>query len=152
MYRSIYQLLAVIFSGFLVSCASLQPKPYELFGGAEKVALVVDYFIVEIGHDQEIFPFFADTNVDRFSEKMIEQICVELEGPCAYTGDTMSRAHAGMKISAAQFNRVVELLINAMERADVDTRAQNILLSRLAPMRQEIMSTRPPVYIEPEVL
>lgn len=112
---------------------------YQKFGGMEKIEQMTDFFIEEISFDNRIYPFFADTKIERFREKFIEQICAELGGPCQYSGDSMKDSHAGMDIRESDFNRLVELLIVAMERADISYPLQNQLLSKLAPMREEIL-------------
>ena len=48
--------------------------------------------------------------------------------------------HTGMNISEKDFNRVVELLINAMDEQQIPQRLQNTLLERLAPMRSEVIN------------
>lgn len=42
-------------------------------------------------------------------------LCEVAGGPCTYEGDDMVSTHVGMKISEAHFNRVVDLLIAAMD-------------------------------------
>jgi len=61
------------------------------------------------------------------------------KGPWEYTGDTMEAVHAGMQIDKSQFNRVVELLQNAMTSQGVSYADQNRLIQRLAPMRPAII-------------
>ena len=60
-------------------------------------------------------------------------------GPCVYTGDSMVQTHAGMNISEAEFNAVVEDLIAAMDTVGVDIGTQNRLLARLATLRPQIV-------------
>ncbi|TNC91538.1 MAG: hypothetical protein CSH36_09170 [Thalassolituus sp.] len=75
----------------------------------------------------------------RLREKLEEQLCMVSDGPCEYTGDSMEDVHAGMQITTGEFNRVVELLQNAMNQAGVAYPVQNRLIKRLAPMRPEII-------------
>lgn len=135
-------LRAVLFVSVLLcaSCASLNTPLYQEFGGQERIAQVSDYFIEEISFDPEIYPYFEDSSIDRFREKFSEHMCQQLDGPCDYTGDSMVDVHRGMNIDESDFNRLVELLINAMDRANVSISAQNRLLNKLARMRPEIMS------------
>ena len=112
---------------------------YEELGGEAGVEKIVDGFISEISYDQEIFPFFKNTDVPRLREKLIEQFCMVSGGPCEYTGDTMEDSHAGMNITTGEFNRVVELLQNAMVKADTPMTARNRLIRALAPLRPEII-------------
>ena len=60
-------------------------------------------------------------------------------GGCQYTGDTMEQVHGGMNISEKDFNLTVDLLINAMDKANVPHPLQNRLLNKLAPMRSQML-------------
>ncbi len=113
---------------------------YERLGETEGITRIVDNLLYEIAGDDQVRPLFARTDIDRFREKLIEQLCKVSGGPCRYTGDSMPATHRGMNITSAQFNSLVSDLIRAMEKADISTGAQNALLQRLAPMRDDIMN------------
>ena len=66
-------------------------------------------------------------------------MCLISGGPCQYTGDTMQQVHAGMNVTEADFNALVDLLVNAMSRASIAHTTQNKLLARLVPMRKDII-------------
>ena len=51
----------------------------------------------------------------------------------------MVAIHTGMHITEKDFNHVVDLLINAMNEQDVSHSLQNDILSRMAPLRDEII-------------
>jgi hemoglobin len=112
---------------------------YEQLGGQTKVNQIVDNFVTEIEFDATILSYFEGSNIDRFKEKLAEQICQRTGGPCEYTGDSMEQVHAGMNITENHFNRTVDLLINAMDKAGVPHRLQNQVLSVLAPTRNEML-------------
>lgn len=123
----------------LSACTVTTPSLYQQLGGQQKVSEIVDNFIYEIEYDADILPYFAGSNIDRFKQKLTEQICSLTGGPCEYTGDTMTQVHTGMNITEAHFNRTVDLLINAMNKANVPHRLQNQVLARLAPTRKEML-------------
>jgi hemoglobin len=112
---------------------------YVALGGEVGVQRIADQFIMEIAYDERVFHFFADSNVERFRQKIIEHFCVIADGPCEYTGDDMVQVHTGMGINVAEFNAVVEDLIRAMDQVGTPIAAQNRLLARLAALRPEIM-------------
>ena len=124
----------------LAACAG-QPKTtlYDGLGGQPAIDAIVDNFIKEIAADPQIFPYFADSHVSRFREKITEHFCHISDGPCQYTGDNMVDIHVGMQISENHFNRVVDLLYNAMEQENIPHRTQNRLIARLAPLRKDII-------------
>ncbi|MEP4890253.1 MAG: group 1 truncated hemoglobin [Aliiglaciecola sp.] len=137
---NLYGLLLLALTG-LIGCVTTTAKisVYEQIGGAEKVAEIVDNFVFEIEYDQQILAYFEGANIDRFKQKLSEQICVLTGGPCEYSGDTMEQVHTGMNITEQHFNRTVDLLINAMNKAEVPHRLQNKVLKEMAPTRKEML-------------
>jgi len=120
-------------------CAIREPANlYDSLGGETGIREISELFVLEIAYDDRVFDRFADSNVARFQEKIIEHFCMIADGPCIYTGDTMINTHAGMNISDAEFNAIVEDLIQAMDKAGTPIAAQNRLLARLAVLRPEI--------------
>jgi len=129
---------------FLLSACNSAPLSnnnnlYLALGGETGVQQIADQFIIEIAYDERVFHYFADSNVERFREKIIEHFCMIADGPCDYTGDDMIQVHTGMGINVAEFNAVVEDLIEAMDKVGTPIAAQNRLLARLAELRPEIM-------------
>jgi hemoglobin len=51
----------------------------------------------------------------------------------------MKTAHAGMKITEAEWNATVEALVKALDKHNVPVGAKNALLGRLAPMKPDIV-------------
>mmetsp|Transcript_228 Transcript_228/g.478 ORF Transcript_228/g.478 Transcript_228/m.478 type:complete len:80 (-) Transcript_228:195-434(-) len=77
--------------------------------------------------------------MQRFKEKLSQQLCVMAEGPCTYTGDSMEQVHSGMDITEADFNHGVDLFISAMDKANIPHNLQNRLLKEMAKTRGEII-------------
>ncbi|HDZ08530.1 MAG TPA: group 1 truncated hemoglobin [Pseudohongiella sp.] len=128
----------------LSACAIQQPSGaddnlYQALGAEPGIEQIADNFIMEIAYDPRVFDRFADSNVERFREKIIEHFCFIADGPCEYTGDSMVLVHRGMDINSAEFNAVVEDLIDAMDKAGTPISAQNRLLERLAGLRPQII-------------
>jgi len=132
----------VLALALVAGCATRRPDeatPYAQMGGQDGVTAIVDDLLVKISDDARINAKFANANIVRLREKLIEQICAEAGGPCVYTGLGMHEAHAGHGIGAADFNALVEDLIEVMEARRVPIGAQNRLLKRLAPMYGEVV-------------
>jgi len=132
--------LTVVLS--LTACANVTVSDralYQDLGGTQGITEIVDLFILEIANDERVLPYFADSNVQRFRETVIEHFCMIADGPCDYSGDTMVQVHTGMNINEADFNAVVENLIAAMDNTGTPIGAQNRLLERLARLRPEII-------------
>jgi hemoglobin len=132
--------LALCFS-VLAACQSApsaDDRLYRDLGELSGITGIVDAFLFELAEDRDVLPLFANTDIDRFRDKFIEQLCEVSGGPCEYSGDSMIETHRDMAISRAQFNSVVEDLIRAMEAESVSVSAQNRLLARLAAMYPDI--------------
>ena len=125
----------------LVACATTPRAPlYEQFGGRAGIEALVEELLVRILEDERINASFAQADIVDLNDRLVEQICVEVGGPCAYTGRSMADSHAGLGVTEADFNALVEDLQDAMDARGIPFRAQNQLLRRLAPMHRDIVS------------
>lgn len=134
-------LLALLFS-FSLSAASgaADLSAFNDFGGQPGLVKVVDDLMVNLLADPRTRPFFEKADQVRIKEKLVEQFCAELEGPCTYTGKTMKRSHKGHEINTTHFYALVEALQVSMSANRVPQRAQNKLLAKLAPMHKDIIN------------
>ncbi|WP_020410072.1 group I truncated hemoglobin [Hahella ganghwensis] len=143
-YNSL-SILRVMLTGLigimLTACAHQPATPslYDSLGQKTGIENIVSRLIYEIGDDPTIRPYFEDSDLDRFHEKLSEQICEVSGGPCTYSGDSMVDVHTRMNVNEADFNRLVDLLIAAMDHQKIPHPTQNRLLSILAPMRGDII-------------
>ncbi|GAB2653192.1 group I truncated hemoglobin [Arenimonas aestuarii] len=135
-------LTALALAALLAACATSPPRAglYAQFGGQAGVEALVEEFLVRLLEDERINAQFADTDLVNLNDRLVEQFCVELGGPCTYTGRDMAQSHAGLGITEADFNALVEDLVEAMEARGIPRSAQNRLLARLAPMHADIVS------------
>lgn len=113
---------------------------FDRMGGASVVAQVVDKSLDLSMTDPRTKRSFQKINLKRLREKLNEQICALSNGPCRYTGDNMKDVHAGLDITDAEFNGLVEHLITALDANAVDLREKNELLKLLAPMKRDVIS------------
>ncbi|TBX22079.1 globin [Bowmanella sp. JS7-9] len=108
-------------------------------GGQQTIDRIVDNFIRQIEYDPHIIEFFLESDIDRFRSKLSEHICAFSGGPCVYSGDSMQDVHAGMHITESDFNRTVDLLIDAMTEAGLSHPQQNKMLALFVPMRRQMI-------------
>lgn len=142
MFKLIQRLVTTICLLFLlVGCAAHAPETtlYDKLGGETGVKGIVSGLIEQIGQDKQIFHYFADAKISRFRSQLTGHLCAITDGPCKYTGDSMTDIHTGMNITEKDFNHLVDLLINAMNLQGISHRIQNQLLARLAPLRSNII-------------
>jgi hemoglobin len=117
---------------------------YERLGGKTAITAVVDEFVGRVAADTRINRFFAATAADpkrlaAFKGKLVDQICQASGGPCKYMGKDMKSAHAGMGITAAQFDALVEDLVGALDKFKVAAADKDTLLGVLGPMKKHIV-------------
>lgn len=115
------------------------PSLYVEFGEMPGVQALVDDLLNRFADDERVAPTFANSNIDRFRALFVEHLCEILDGPCTYSGDDMREVHRGLDIDEAQFNAVVEHLLDAMRARGISRTAQNRLIARLAPMRGDVI-------------
>jgi hemoglobin len=127
--------------------ASAQMAPadasvFQAFGGKPGLVKLMDDLMLRIEADPKLAPQFEKSNKQRVKEQLVEQVCVVTGGPCQYKGADMRTAHANLDIAKADFNRLVEVLQQAMDAQGVPFGAQNKLLAQLAPMHREVITVR----------
>ncbi|RFU45432.1 group 1 truncated hemoglobin [Paraburkholderia sp. DHOC27] len=130
--------VALALSAMLSPVARADDTLYKEFGEQPGLVKIIDDFYDLLLVDPRTQPYFEGAPIKRIKQKLAEQFCVLLDGPCVYTGRTMKRAHEGQNIDRAAFNALVEDLQTAMDRNGVPFRAQNKLLAKLAPMYRDI--------------
>ncbi|MBG7619938.1 group 1 truncated hemoglobin [Herbaspirillum sp. AP02] len=113
---------------------------YRALGGLPVLQKVVDDFMANMLADRRIKHTFAESNIERVKQKLVEQFCQLSGGACVYTGDPMREVHQGLKLSNADFNALVEDLQLAMDANGIPSHTQNRLLALLAPMQRETVS------------
>jgi hemoglobin len=114
---------------------------YDRLGGEAGLNAVLDDFIANVGADDRIAKYFADTNLPRFKKRLGEQLCAAAGGPCAYTGQQMRAAHPpSMGVTEAAFNALIEDLVRSLNKFKVPAKEQAELLGLLDPMKPDIVS------------
>lgn len=142
-HHLVRSLSALSLVAVLAACSSMQPAPqkslYDRLGGKPAIQAVVDDFIGNVAADPRINGFFANTNIPRLNSMLVNQICEATGGPCKYTGRDMKTAHAGMGVTDAHFNALVENLVKSLDKFKVPTKEKNELLTALASMKGDIV-------------
>jgi hemoglobin len=112
---------------------------YERLGGLDAIHAVVDSFVARCAGDGRINPKFAKSDVPRLKKMLVDQVCDATGGPCTYTGRDMQETHAGMGVTAGEFDALVEDLVATLDEFEVPRAEQEELLGLLAPIRTDIV-------------
>lgn len=132
---------------FVTSCSDdddADPALYDRLGGIDAISAVTDKFLANVAADSRINGRFEATvaepaRLQLLRNNLIDQICQAAGGPCAYKGKTMAEAHAGMNITADEFNALVEDLVAALDFYDVPENEKSDLLGILGPLQSDIV-------------
>lgn len=119
---------------------SMQASLYDRLGKKEAITAVIDDFVARVAADSRINGKFANANIPRLKQMLVDQVCEASGGPCKYTGRDMKSTHAGMAITGSQFDALVGDLVATLNKFKVPSREQGELLSVLGPMKKDIVT------------
>ena len=112
---------------------------YARLGARAGIEAVVTDFTNRMAKDRRVNKRFANTDANKFIASLTDQLCQASGGPCLYKGKDMKAAHAGMKISNAEWNITVAHLRAAMRAKGVKPKEQGEVLAALGPMKNDIV-------------
>lgn len=115
------------------------PSLYDRLGGMPAIEAVAGRFVANLRADPRLGGRFAETDTAALQAKLASQICLIAGGPCVYTGRDMRSAHAGMRISEAEFAAAMQDLAAALDSQGVGERERDELLGLLEPHRATIV-------------
>lgn len=116
------------------------PTLYERLGGPEGVRHWVERLVDRCASDPRTRRSFDGIKLSPLKESLAQQICAISAGGCRYEGETMERTHRDARIGAGEFDALVSVLREELDRAGVEAAAKNELLRLLAPMKRDIVS------------
>ena len=80
----------------------------------------------------------------RLTTEVASQLCEAADGPCTYTGRSMRETHDGMKVTAGEFEVVMQHLAATLDELNVPKTEQDELGDLLRPMRDDIVEVESP--------
>jgi hemoglobin len=136
--------LATVFAAAVAHAqmAAQKKSLYDRLGGKDAITAVVDDFVGNVAADKRINSFFANANIPRLKQRLVEQICQGSGGPCTYSGKDMKTAHAGMGIAGNDFDALVQDLAKSLKKFKVPAKEQKELVAILAPMKKDIVEKK----------
>ena len=117
---------------------------FERLGGMAAITAVIDDFVGRCAADSRINGKFARTDIPRLKANLVDQVCAATGGPCTYSGRDMRTTHDGMRVTAGEFDALVEDLVATLDAFSVPDAEKNELLGALAPMRADIVEVESP--------
>jgi hemoglobin len=116
---------------------------YDRLGG-DAIHGLTESWAARVGGDDRTNGKFVRTDLPRLKKQVADQLCEATGGPCTYTGRSMRETHAGMKITAGEFDVVMQHLGAVLDELHVPKAEQDELVGRLQPMRDDIVEVESP--------
>lgn len=121
------------------------PALYERLGELPAIALVISDFVDDFVADPVIManPAVRERKTSDTAPYIKYQVtalvCQLSGGPCEYTGMDMDDAHAGLNVSAEEWDRMVEIFAATLEAHAVPEQETQELFALLGPTRDSIV-------------
>jgi len=130
--------------GFVTACGGATPEPslYDRLGGVEGIRPVVDSTVANVAGDERINAFFAGLDEAKaavLKDHLVNLLCRETGGGCTYTGRDMRTAHAGLELTEANFEALLEDVAKALDEHGVPQAEKDEMLGVLGRMRNDVL-------------
>lgn len=148
--KSIIKLLVVCV--LLSSCHALGIRNpfagkslYDRLGGISHIAVLVDEFSDKVMHDEAILanPAVAEAMgripIAPLKYHLTSLVCYATGGPETYTGRSLDEAHAGLNITEAEWQRMIDLLTETLTSLSIKPEDQAELLELIHSVKPEIV-------------
>ena len=133
-------LLVILMAAPYSAARAADDSLYRAFGEKAGLSSLMGDFVTRLKADTRIGRYFKETNAQNLAEQLTNQLCKLSGGPCDYEGAPMRQAHQDLEIDRAAFNRLVEVLQEAMDARGIPFGTQNRMLALLAPMHRDIIT------------
>jgi len=117
---------------------------YDRLGGGDAINALTESWVARVGGDDRANGKFVRTGIERLKKEIVDQLCEATGGPCTYTGRSMLETHAGMKVTAGEFEVVMQHLGATLDELNVPKTEQDELVDLLRPMRGDIVEVESP--------
>ena len=134
--------VSAFLSGPALGRAAMEKSLYERLGGYEAVSAVVNDFAEKLFIDPKVGPFFKGMGTDTrksFIQKNINLVCNVTGGPCKVISRDAKTVHAGLGITEAEFNVVVNHLVDTLDKLKVPAKEKKELLSIIGTLKPDIV-------------
>ena len=117
---------------------------YDRLGGLDMINALTESWVARVGGDDRANGKFVRTDIPRLMKEVNDQLCEATGGPCTYTGRSMAETHDGMKVTAGEFDVVMQHLDDALDELNVPKAEQAELVGLIMPMRDDIVEVESP--------
>jgi len=112
---------------------------YQDIGGRDAVRAVVDDFYERVLDDDQLTPYFEETDMEGLRTHQIQFISAVAGGPVEYTGDDMREAHGHLGVEEADFDLIGRYLQAALEKNGVDEEHVEAIMAEVAALKPPVL-------------
>jgi len=112
----------------------------DAFHGQDGIRRIVNDMVDRSVADPRISEIFVAHDLVRLRRTLFEQFCYILNAGCDYSGRDMANSHKDLGLQVDDLNVLVEHLQAAMAAETISFAAQNRFLSKLAPMKRDVVT------------
>lgn len=146
-YRGLPRLGLVGLFAFGLSAAALaqnspEPSLYQRIGGYDLIAAVTDDFLGRMRADARFNRFAGGRSLDsrtRARQFTVDMLCQLAGGPCVYIGRPMKTAHAGLAITAADWEGFLRHVAASLDQRKVPAKEREEFLALFANLKKDIV-------------
>ena len=133
---------AVAPAAFSQSMSNPKDSLYNRLGGYDAIAAVTDDLLGRLVADPQLSRFFTGFNNEskvRIRQHFVDFLCKATGGPCAYMGQDMKTAHAGLNITEQDWTAAVKDLQATLDKFKVPDRERGEVLAAVSSLKGDIV-------------
>lgn len=130
----------------LSATALAQNRPeqmlYQRMGGYDAIAAITDDFLGRMRADPRFSRFAGGRSLDsrtRARQLTVDMLCQFAGGPCVYIGRPMKAAHAGLAITEADWEALIEHVRASLDQRKVPAKEKGEFLTLFSNIKKDIV-------------
>lgn len=116
---------------------------FERLKGQDGISQAVQNFYTRVLRDPQLAHYFEGVPLWRLQRHMVAFLVQATGGPAAYEGRQMAVAHAGLNITARDFDRVARHLVETLMAAGVDSGDVDQVVAAISPLKEHVVTAAP---------
>ncbi len=115
---------------------------YQRLGGYDVIAAVTDDFLGRMRADPRFSRFAGGRSLDsrtRARQLTVDLLCQLAGGPCTYIGRPMQSAHAGLAITATDWDALMQHVAASVDQRKVPAKEREEFLALFAKLKMDIV-------------
>lgn len=112
---------------------------YDRLGGKEKIAQITEDVWINHVSNPDVATRYANSDAEKVKALVNEFVCWGTGGPVQYSGKDMLEAHRTMNISHREFMAVIDDVMRALDKNNVQTKEKNELLGLLFSLKDQVI-------------